>query len=91
MNASEDGAHTPKRWKDGNIGGLERQLKIFAGRIGKNQTTSAEDDHLEWLRGTSAFTSQDRRNSIPVFRGIPTWRQDIYTLVTTPIKKCAEG
>ena len=26
-----------------------------------------------------------------MFRGIPTWRQDIYTLVTTPIKKCAQG
>ena len=79
---------TPKNWKEGT-NALEHNLKVLAGRMKGQQMTPDPVGSLaeEWL----ALRSKGRKPSLPVFRGIPTWRQDIYTLVTTPVKKSTEG
>ncbi|XP_063723444.1 TBC1 domain family member 1-like isoform X2 [Symsagittifera roscoffensis] len=78
---------TPKNWKEGT-NALEHNLKVLAGRMKGQQMTPDPVGSLaeEWL----ALRSKGRKPSLPVFRGIPTWRQDIYTLVTTPVKKSTE-
>ncbi|XP_075251313.1 TBC1 domain family member 1-like isoform X3 [Convolutriloba macropyga] len=71
--------------------GIEHNLKILAGRMKGHHHTSPTipSDPIEELISRKERERQ-RQQQDPVFPGIPTWRKDIYTLVTTPIKKSAE-